>query len=88
MAIPNLTSTRANLTRRQLVKRLYQSGPAKMITEINDQLLKLQHAPEGWQLADALMSSSDQNVRFFAANTFTVKLNNDGSVRGPEMSPW
>ncbi|KAK0863131.1 member of the karyopherin-beta [Friedmanniomyces endolithicus] len=61
-----------------LVKRLYQSGPAKMITEINDQLLKLQHAPEGWQLADALMSSSDQNVRFFAANTFTVKLNNDG----------
>ncbi|TKA78591.1 hypothetical protein B0A55_03875 [Friedmanniomyces simplex] len=61
-----------------LVKRLYQPGPAKVVAEINDQLLQLQRSAEGWQLADALMSSSDQNVRFFAANTFTVKLNNDG----------
>ncbi|KAK3117554.1 member of the karyopherin-beta [Teratosphaeriaceae sp. CCFEE 6253] len=63
----------------ELVKRLYLPGPAKIISQINDQLLQLQHSADGWQLADALMSSDDQNVRFFAANTFTVKLNNDGS---------
>ena len=76
------------LTRSQLIKRLYVPGPAYIISQINDQLLQLQHSAEGWQLADALMSSDDQNVRFFAANTFTVKLNNDGSVSDPEMSPW
>ncbi|KAK4569879.1 member of the karyopherin-beta [Recurvomyces mirabilis] len=63
----------------ELVKRLYKPGSPKVISTINDKLLKLQHSTEGWNLADALMSSNDQNVRFFAANTFTVKLNNEGS---------
>jgi len=51
-----------------------------VITEVNDQLQQLQLSAEGWQLADALLGSEDANVRFFAALTFTVKLNNDGSV--------
>jgi hypothetical protein len=40
----------------------------------------LQVSQDGWQLADELMKSGDTNVRFFAALTFTIKLNNDGSV--------
>jgi len=69
-----------------LVKRLYQPGSPRTITQINDQLQRLQLSPEGWHIADALLASSDPNVRFFAALTFTVKLNNDGSVSGPELS--
>ncbi|KAM3417175.1 hypothetical protein BST61_g5436 [Cercospora zeina] len=64
----------------QLVKRFYQPGTPKLIAQIDDQLKRLQHSNEGWQLADALLASQDQNVRFFAALTFQVKLNNDGSV--------
>lgn len=64
----------------RLVQRLYQPGNPRVITQINDQLQRLQHSSEGWQIADALLNSQDANVRFFAALTFTVKLNNDGSV--------
>ncbi|KAF2768474.1 ARM repeat-containing protein [Teratosphaeria nubilosa] len=71
----------------QLVKRLYLPGPPYLITSINDQLQKIQLSSEGWQVADALLASDDPNVRFFAALTFTVKLNNDGSVFDPELSP-
>ncbi|CAK1366342.1 unnamed protein product [Cercospora beticola] len=63
----------------QLVKRFYQPGTPKLIAQIDDQLKLLQHSNEGWQLADALLASQDQNVRFFAALTFQVKLNNDGA---------
>jgi hypothetical protein len=59
---------------------MYKPGSGQLISSINDQLLRLQASSEGWQLADALLSSNDANVRFFAANTFAVKLNNDGSV--------
>lgn len=69
-----------------LVKRLYQPGSPRTITQINDQLQQLQLSPEGWQIADALLGSNDANVRFFAALTFTVKLNNDGSVLLPTLS--
>lgn len=63
-----------------LVKTLYKPGAGSVIVAINDQLQKLQLSEDGWKLADALMASDDPNVRFFAALTFTVKLNNDGSV--------
>jgi hypothetical protein len=69
----------------QLVKRLYQPGSPRLITEINDQLQRVQLSSHGWQVADALLSSDDGNVRFFGALTFMVKLNNDGSVSGPEL---
>ena len=72
----------------QLVKRLYLPGSPRVIIQINDQLQQLQLSAQAWQIADALMGSSDRNVRFFAALTFTVKLNNDGSVTDPELSPW
>ncbi|KAK3715372.1 member of the karyopherin-beta [Vermiconidia calcicola] len=62
----------------QLIQRLYKPGPASLVKNINDQLLQLQLSHDGWKLADELMASEDANVRFFAALTFTVKLNNDG----------
>lgn len=65
----------------QLVKRLYQPGNPELIATIQHQLQQLQKSNDGWQLADALLSSEDVNVRFFGALTFTVKLNNDGSVK-------
>lgn len=70
----------------QLVKRLYQPGNPQVITSIQGQLQTLQRSNDGWQLADALLDYEDVNVRFFGALTFTVKLNNDGSVRLPTLS--
>lgn len=72
----------------QLVKRLYQPGPPLVISQIDSQLKQVQLSREGWQVADSLLGSDDPNVRFFGALTFTVKLNNDGSVSDPELSPW
>ena len=72
----------------ELVKRMYTPGPANLVANINEQLLRVQVSQDGWKLADELMGSDNANVRFFAALTFTVKLNNDGSVVGPELSRW
>ena len=69
----------------QLVQRFYKSNVASVSTRINDQLQLLQRSPAGWQLADELLGSDDANVQFFAALTFTVKLNNDGSVADLEL---
>ena len=51
----------------QLVKRLYTGGNPREIAYVDDQLKLLQNSPDGWQLADALIGSSDPNVRFFGA---------------------
>ncbi len=64
----------------QLITQLYKPGPAAQYGRINDQLLLLQRSSAGWRLADELMASEDTNVRFYAALTFVIKLNNDGSV--------
>lgn len=72
----------------QLVIRLYQPGHPVLIANINDQLQQLQRSEHGWKLADELMGSEERAVRFYAALTFTVKLNNEGSVLDPELSPW
>jgi hypothetical protein len=69
-----------------LVRRLYQPGNAALIIKIQDQLQQLQRSSEGWQLADALLADPDDKVRFFGALTFTVKLNNDGSVQHQTLS--
>lgn len=63
--------------RQQLVQRLYLPGPSGQIAQIQETLQKLQRSPEGWQLADALLESNDEHVRFFGALTFTIKLNAD-----------
>ncbi|RMY44950.1 hypothetical protein D0865_10229 [Hortaea werneckii] len=69
-----------------LVKRLYQPGHPRTIILINDQLQRLQNSPDAWQIADSLLNSQDPHVRFFAAQTFIVKLNNDGSTLDAETA--
>lgn len=61
----------------QLVKTLYDPGHAKKIPETEATLRVLQRSPQGWEIGDALLNSTDENVRFFGALTLTVKLNAD-----------
>ncbi|KAB8349658.1 hypothetical protein FH972_023677 [Carpinus fangiana] len=68
-----------------LVLRLYEPGTDKQTVEgIAEHLRLLQLSPSGWQLADHLLKSSSSNVRFFAANTFTIKINSEGSSLSEE----
>jgi hypothetical protein len=60
-----------------LVKSLYEPGHAKKITQTEATLRVLQRSPQGWEIADALLKSEDEQVRFFGALTLTVKLNAD-----------
>ncbi|KAF2263831.1 ARM repeat-containing protein [Lojkania enalia] len=62
-----------------LVKTLYDPGHAKKVQETEATLRVLQRSPQGWEIGDALMNSTDENVRFFGALTFTVKLNADSA---------
>ncbi|KAJ9643057.1 member of the karyopherin-beta [Coniosporium tulheliwenetii] len=59
----------------ELVKRLYQPGPPSFTHRLQEELQKLQQSTEGWRLADILLGSDDNNVRFFGALTFYVKVN-------------
>ena len=70
----------------QLIKRLYVPGSAAQ--DISNQLIQLGRSPGAWNLADGLMASDDVNVRYNAAIMFSAKLNNEGSVFDPELSPW
>jgi hypothetical protein len=60
-----------------LVKSLYDPGNAKKISQNEATLRVLQRSPQGWEIADALLKSNDEQVRFFGALTLTVKLNAD-----------
>jgi len=61
----------------QLVRTLYGPGDARKIPEIEATLRVLQRSPQGWEMGDALLGSTDENVRFFGALTLTVKVNAD-----------
>lgn len=63
-----------------LVKSLYDPGHAKKISQNEATLRVLQRSPQGWEIADALLKSNDEQVRFFGALTLTVKLNADSCV--------
>jgi hypothetical protein len=56
---------------------LYQPGAPETIAKTQETLQKLQRSPQGWQLANSLATHANEQVRFFAALTFTVKLNTD-----------
>ncbi|ETS75674.1 hypothetical protein PFICI_12618 [Pestalotiopsis fici W106-1] len=60
-----------------LVNRLYEQNASSTIAQIQEVLQKLQKSPEGWQIAEGLLSRQADNVRFFGALTFIVKLNTD-----------
>lgn len=59
-----------------LVQEFYRPG-SQAPYWIDRQLQTLQRSPEGWQMADALLSHADPNVKFYGAQTFTVKINSD-----------
>ena len=64
-----------------LVKLLYKPGNAPdYVKQISDALLQLQRSDQGWQIADYLLHSGDQNVRFFGALTYTIKINQTPSL--------
>jgi hypothetical protein len=63
-----------------LVKSLYDPGNARKISQNEATLRVLQRSPQGWEIADALLKSNDEQVRFFGALTLTVKLNADSYV--------
>lgn len=60
-----------------LVNRLYEQNTSSTISQIQEVLQKLQKSPEGWQIAEGLLARQADNVRFFGALTFIVKLNTD-----------
>ncbi|KAK7934986.1 hypothetical protein PG985_000481 [Apiospora marii] len=60
-----------------LVESLYQPNSPAVVSRIQESLQRLQKSSDGWQIADALLSRSSDNVKFFGALTFVVKLNTD-----------
>ncbi|KAJ4367041.1 member of the karyopherin-beta [Neocucurbitaria cava] len=70
----------------RLVKSLYEPGQGKKITQTEATLRVLQRSPQGWEIADALLKSDDEQVRFFGALTLTVKLNADSAELTEENS--
>ncbi|KAI5855601.1 armadillo-type protein [Durotheca rogersii] len=60
-----------------LIRELYKPNPAAKIARIQEVLQGLQRSPDGWQLAQGLLSRPDGNVKFFGALTIIVKLNTE-----------
>lgn len=61
----------------RLIQRLYKPGKPQVISSIEKHLQWHQRSPNGWNMADALLRSTDSNIRFFGALTLVVKLNQD-----------
>jgi len=59
-----------------LIQEFYRPG-SQAPHWIDRQLQTLQRSSEGWQMADALLAHADPNVKFYGAQTFTVKINSD-----------
>ncbi|KAH8821592.1 armadillo-type protein [Xylogone sp. PMI_703] len=60
-----------------LILKLYEPGPPQEIAKIQEALQRLQRSAGGWELANRLLASAEEKVRFFGALTFIVKLNTD-----------
>jgi len=69
-----------------LVRTLYEPGQGKKIAETEATLRVLQRSPHGWEMADSLLGSNDEQARFFGALTFTIKLNQDAAALSEEDS--
>jgi hypothetical protein len=65
-----------------LVTTFYRPGLSSAeLVAAQKQLHELQLSDIGWDIANALLASSDTNVRFFGALTFTIKFNSQECVR-------
>ncbi|KAK4123252.1 hypothetical protein N657DRAFT_646000 [Parathielavia appendiculata] len=67
-----------------LIRALYQPNPPETISKIQEVLHRLQRSPEGWQLAQSLISHREDNIRFYAALTLIIKLNRDTAGLGED----
>jgi hypothetical protein len=65
------------LTYKQLILQLYRPGAPENVARIQEALQSLQRSPQGWQIANSFINHQNEQVRFFAALTFIVKLNTD-----------
>ncbi|KAI2630597.1 ARM repeat-containing protein [Hypoxylon sp. NC1633] len=61
----------------RLVHELYRPNRPETISRIQDILQGVQKSPEGWQIAQGLSARPGDNVKFFAALTYTIKLNTE-----------
>ncbi|PQE11950.1 importin 13 protein [Rutstroemia sp. NJR-2017a BVV2] len=67
-----------------LIQQLYKPNPPERVSKIQETLQKLQRSPDGWDLANGLLGKESENVKFFGALTFTVKLNTDSQSLNEE----
>ncbi|KAH8683271.1 armadillo-type protein [Tricladium varicosporioides] len=67
-----------------LILQLYRPDSHGKVAKIQETLQKLQRSSFGWELAYSLREHPSEEVRFFAALTFTVKLNTDAKSLSPE----
>ena len=65
---------------RQLVQQMYSQSSPQDIARIQSTLQSVQRTFRAWALADELLKSSDAQVRFFGALTFTLKIKLDWQV--------
>ncbi|KAF4629911.1 hypothetical protein G7Y89_g8231 [Cudoniella acicularis] len=67
-----------------LILQMYQPDGHGKVAKIQETLQKLQRSAWGWELAYSLREHPSEQVRFFAALTFTVKLNTDAKSLNDE----
>lgn len=63
------------------MQKLYLPGTPQEISTSGQVLQRMQRSSQGWQLADLLLQSVDNKVRFFGALTFTIKIKLDWWVK-------
>ncbi|KAI2642789.1 armadillo-type protein [Xylaria nigripes] len=60
-----------------LIYELYKPNPPGTVSRIQEALQCLQKSPQGWQLAQSLLTRPGDNIKFFGALTIIVKLNTE-----------
>jgi hypothetical protein len=69
-----------------LIQNFYQAGN-QAPQWIDRQLQQLQRSQHGWKMADRLLDHPDPTVKFYGAQTFTVKINSDYDTLEQEDIP-
>ena len=68
----------------RLILTLYQTIDSDERSRVDKQLIELQRSPQGFQIADKLLQSTSDEVRFYGARTFIVKIHKDLHTLGEE----
>lgn len=62
----------------ELVKIISNPRDAAQVHDASEELQTLQHSNDGWKIADDMLGSTSDNVRFYGALTMQIKLNREG----------